>query len=131
MKYLTLPAIVSVALLSACAGSPMAISKATPEELKKFDNVQLCDAYYHGRAPHVKAEIEARKFVTEDEWPAIEKKQVKIAMNEAAVHCAWGPPSNAEITITQFGEHKRLVYRASYGPSQYVYLTRGLVSMAK
>ena len=45
MKRLSLSILTWLLLIAGCAGSPLAISMKSPEELKTIPDEQLCDAY--------------------------------------------------------------------------------------
>lgn len=118
--------------LSGCAPH-FAISKAKPEALVSVSDMDLCAAFSESGAASVRAEIEKRGKITQDEWELIEGKKIRIGMSEAAMICSWGEPPAASgrvnSTITQYGERKQYVYRESrISSAQYVYVTNGRVS---
>ena len=118
----------AAALLSACAGSPIAISNAKPEELKQYNNAQLCSAYYHaGPSASFKAEIDSRRFITPEHWQKINERKVSVGMPEAAVICAWGTPTDVNRSVSAYGERKQMVYKHGPASRQYVYTVNGVV----
>lgn len=66
-----------------CAGSPMAISIKSPEELKTVPDEQLCSAY-----AKLKTELIARDLFTDKEWQAIEQGSVYVGMSKNAMLAA-------------------------------------------
>lgn len=120
----------SALLLVACAGSPMVISNAKPEELKQYNNAQLCATYFIGGQDtrlRMKAELDARNAFPADLWPTIEGRQIRIGMPEAAVLCSWGSPDDVNTSTSAYGTRKQLVYRRGSSSRQYVYTVNGIV----
>ena len=76
-------------LIAGCAGSPIAISMKSPEELKIVPDEQLCAAYgsiYKNKK--LKNELESRNLFTKKEWQAIEDHDVFVGMSKNAFFAA-------------------------------------------
>lgn len=120
----------AVAMLAACAGSPIAISNAKPEELKQYNNAQLCATYFtsgQDTRARMKAELDARQAFPASVWTTIDAKQISIGMPEAAVLCSWGSPDDVNTSTSAYGTRKQLVYRRGSSSRQYVYTVNGIV----
>ena len=128
MKVITISVI---CLLCGCAGSPIAISNMTPEELHSADTKELCSAYAHpwSAKEKIRAELRSRDVeiikdanvrggykvigtpaFTDREWEAIDARRVFVGMSESALICSWGLPGSCGG-----------INRGSYGPTQYAY----------
>ena len=114
-NVITATIIASAALLTGCAGSPMATSMATPAELKAMSTMDLCAAYGSFRNPEMAAELETRPEITyRDE---IANKQIRLGMSEVELVCSWGRPRKVNKTVSAGGVRKQIIYgrRAQYG----------------
>lgn len=83
MKTLLLT--ILILFIGGCAGSPMAISLKSPEQLKAVPDEQLCDAYASVKSEKLKAELLARNMFTDKEWLAIERHDIYIGMSRLAL----------------------------------------------
>ena len=72
-------------LIAGCAGSPLAISMKSPEELKTIPDEQLCDAYASYKSQKIRNEFEHRELFTDQEWRAIEKNDIFTGMSKKAL----------------------------------------------
>ena len=120
-----------ICLFCGCAGSPIAISNMSPEELRSADTIELCAAYAHpwSAKEKIRAELRSRDVeivkdanvrggykvigtpaFTDREWEAIEARRVFVGMSESALICSWGLPGSCGG-----------INRSSYGPTQYAY----------
>ena len=100
-----------ICLLCGCAGSPIAISNMTPEELRSADTKELCSAYAHpwSAKEKIRAELHSRDVeivkdangrggykvigtpaFTEREWEAIDARGIFVGMSGSALICSWG-----------------------------------------
>ncbi|WP_156914542.1 hypothetical protein [Cupriavidus sp. amp6] len=105
---------------------------SSDEELKSMSSPVLCNAYAYKYSPQrVRAVLEERKVLTEQEWEAIDKRHIFIGMSAFAVRCAWGVPNDINRTITKYGTSEQWVY-GHYGryasSRKYIYLTNGVVT---
>ena len=80
--------LIGIILIAGCAGSPIAISMKSPEELKIVSDGQLCAAYAYSKSKKVKAELMDRDLFTYQEWQAIEQKSVFVGMSKNAMLAA-------------------------------------------
>lgn len=89
--------------LSGCAGSPMAISMKSTEQLKEVSNEQLCYAYASFKNEKLKNELQRRNLFTEEEWESIEIHNVFVGMSKLALIAA---RSNLYLTgISKIGDY--------------------------
>jgi len=75
-------------LITGCAGSPIAISMKSPEELKIVPDGQLCAAYAYSKSKKVKAELMDRNLFDDREWRAIRENDVFVGMSKNAMLAA-------------------------------------------
>jgi hypothetical protein len=124
----------AITLLFLLTGCP----KVIPSQPEKMTNAQLCNAhgnaqsqsYSKGKLPALKAEIMNRGLVQDDEWNAIEKRQVKLGMSICGLRAAWGSAKENKIS-SRGGESIQHVYRLSWCHGckvQYVYTENGIVT---
>jgi hypothetical protein len=77
--------LILILFLAGCAGSPLAISMKTPEQLKSVPDYQLCDAYASVKSEKIKTELLSRNLFTDKEWQAIEKHSIFVGMSKLAL----------------------------------------------
>lgn len=113
--------------LVGCAGSPIRIINSSPEQLQAESSVNLCRAYKHSPKQEIKAELQRRAAIPDDEWTYIDQHQIKVGMSVLGLVCSWGGPGmNVKVnqTVTARGVHQQWVY----GSSNYVYVEDGKVT---
>ena len=86
MKYMI--TLIFIVFFFGCAGSPMAISMKSPEQLKSIPDEQLCSAYASYKNKNITNEIYNRELFTEKEWQAIGYKSVFVGMSKNAMLAA-------------------------------------------
>ena len=148
MKVITISV---TCLFFGCAGSPIAISNMTSEELRLAETIELCAAYAHpwSAKEKIRAELRSRDVeivkdanvrggykvigtpaFTEREWEAIDARRVFVGMSESALICSWGlPGSCGGINCSSYGP-TQYAYQScdGYGSSRFVYVEDGRVS---
>jgi hypothetical protein len=80
--------LILILFLAGCAGSPLAISMKTAEQLKSVPDEQLCDAYASVKSEKIKTELINRNLFTEDEWRSIEIHNFFVGMSKKALFAA-------------------------------------------
>ena len=88
LKVLPIHITVIVMIIVGCAGSPLAVSMKSSEELKMVPSRQLCAAYAYSKSRKVKAELVARDLFDEREWRAIQAGDVFVGMSKNAMLAA-------------------------------------------
>jgi hypothetical protein len=116
-------------VLMGCAGSPVAISRSTPEELAQLDDATLCRAIAQNiGAERARTELRRRNALTEEEWAKIARKDIGIGDRGLLLLCSAGEPTVINRTVTAYGETQQWVYRNAGVKSSYIYLTKGRIS---
>jgi hypothetical protein len=122
-------ALVIVATLTGCAGSPASIGMKSPEALKAESATALCNAYAFSKSQKARAELERRGALSPEEWQLAEEEKIKAGMSELALVCSWGMPRDINETVTATTSFKEYVYRENQGAKgQYVYVRNGQVT---
>jgi hypothetical protein len=102
------------ATLAGCAGSPMAISMASPEQLAEQSSAALANAYSFGQSQKVLDELTRRGALNPEELAACRSKSLFIGMSEIAAICAMGVPApgygSVSTTMTASGVRKQYAY---------------------
>lgn len=117
-------------VLAGCAGSPIALSSASDEELRAQPVERLCVAYALMKPVRVRAELDRRALFSAEEWRAIEGGRWWIGMSEAALICSQGKPAAVNQTITAAGVSSQYVFEEcrTYCPRRYAYVRNGVVT---
>ena len=122
ISYLS-PALVLIALLAGCAGSPRAIKTESAQEIQKNDFMEVCFAYTFHQTETIANEL-VRRGISERDLPNIATRSVRIGMSERAAVCSWGRYERVNTTTTANGTRKQFVY----GSGRYLYTTNGRVT---
>jgi len=80
--------LILIIFFAGCAGSPMAISMKSPEQLKEVPDEQLCDAYASCKVEKIRSELLSRNLFTDKEWQAIENSDIFVGMSKKALFAA-------------------------------------------
>ena len=75
-----------------CAGSPIAVSRLSPEQLTQEHSATLCNAWFYNRSPQIRAELDRRGAVSRWDW--IERGSMWLTMTPVELQCSKGRPSN-------------------------------------
>jgi hypothetical protein len=77
-------------MLAGCATSPIALSRATPDQLKPIATIKLCDAYIANNQAKLLDEIRARNEFSAEDLAAISTHSLRVGMTEKAARCSRG-----------------------------------------
>lgn len=105
---------VFIFIVSGCAGSPLRISMASPEDLANEVDGNLINAWARNHSKKVRTELERRKLFTDEEWASIDRQIILVGMREIAVYASWGYPYRTNTTFTSEGADKQLAYGRHY-----------------
>jgi hypothetical protein len=111
----------------------MRLASMSPEELKAENSYALCNALNNNSDNEVRAELERRGQLSDEEWKLIDTGYIQVGMSELALICLKGgiiPGVNGYINTTtgSYGVHKQYVYENAFGGRYYVYVENGKVS---
>jgi hypothetical protein len=113
------------ALFAGCAGSPIALSNASPETLRTASKIDICHAYAFGghSDANLRAEIVSRQMVRDDMLPVVNKGAVQIGMTEMELVCARGAPRKVNDSASAAGVRRQWIYGGTdrYMPTEYFY----------
>lgn len=78
-------------MLAGCANT--SIIDLQPDELSAVDTAALCNAYVNNQRPEkLRAEIERREVITQEEWPVVDDGNIVLGMGIPALFCSFGLP---------------------------------------
>ena len=121
-----------VLVLVGCAGSPMAVSMMSIDELARQDTNSICAAYHVSPSAKIESEIRLRRVVAESEWKEIEARSIVIGMSECALLCSWGTPGpwgRIHDYVQAGASIRQYVYRPCTScRTKFVYVERGRVT---
>jgi hypothetical protein len=121
-----------IPFLSACAGSPYAISNYGPENLAIVSDDRLCVAFYYRPNENLLNEIKRRNILTPRELSSVQKKSIFVGMSKTALLCSWGEVpiyGSTHKRYSKYGESTQYVYqKCSICNSTHVFVEKGKVT---
>jgi hypothetical protein len=112
MRWFALAAaMLCAAGLTACVGSPGAISTESPKQLKAERTPNLCMAYGFFQQEKVRAELTRRNALTPEEWSLVDAHSIEVGMSMCGMVAALGPPAETFHRVTATHDTYRYVYR--------------------
>lgn len=130
--------IATAALLAALAGQAWAVNKCTMPDGKVVYQETPCEGEGKKLDILVAPPAEPSSRIQKDVWheskmrlkkqDAIANKRIFVGMTADDVRASWGAPTKINATINTGGKSEQWVYDKGLAPSQYVYLTNGVVT---
>jgi hypothetical protein len=118
--------------LAGCAGSPIALSSASPAQLKNEPTLNIAAAYNHSPKKELLDELTSRKALNTLDISALRNNSgVSIGMSKVGMIASMGKWDKINRTVNASGSFDQYIYGTACAPyckRAYVYLQNDIVT---